>query len=649
MTLRLSMGRLGLATWTVAMGGIAQGQVTINVPSNAVFLGSAASVSNFSYASSVPSGFLVTGTVSHTASNLIGNVLGEPLEEETFRFRYDSAPTNFADLQLVATAPPGSVPVPAGTNRPFTTNSGFMGMVIPAGATVSVTLYSSVDTNPSGADASLQNAMQVTVDGTTPPSFEFTTHTGPYFSAGNVFDAGNSVINLGNVSTPFVMGTNHLFEAVGNNVISTNAASDLRIRVRNSAYPLQTMELQPVTGAFSGGTLSVLNMSVVSPTLPVSVFSNLQHSTLRGLTMPIGSTFTAELYDINDQGPGADSIWTNLRLGFNSGSGIGAPAPAPTSFVDMGVITLANSTTANALSRLSGAYTPGQVRWFKLDVPQQIDGAVGRYLHMWTSSSGTVGAVTDTVMNLYDGNGRWLGIDDDSGQNSFSMMTFGAPGATTPYPVSGTAEAPFNGKGGAGLLAGTYWISVAPYASGHTFADAFVATSPFTSSFTNGVRLNVISNVLPPDQYLSGSIQLQDVGPFGSGLDRTLNYVVKQGTVTVITGSVVATGAIAPFNIEVSGLASGAATLAFDGSSFLRTTTNVNLNGSNQNLGFVPLQNGDVDNSGEVDAADIDLVIADFGSSYPGGSFPTADADVSGETDAADIDVVIANFGNVDH
>ncbi len=131
------MGRLGLATWTAAMGGIAQGQVTINVPSNAAFLGSASSVSNSSYSSAVPNGFLVTGTVSHTASSLIGNVLGEPLEDETYRFRYTSAPTNFADLQLVATAPSGSVPVPAGVNRPFTTNSGFTGMVIPAGAMVS--------------------------------------------------------------------------------------------------------------------------------------------------------------------------------------------------------------------------------------------------------------------------------------------------------------------------------------------------------------------------------------------------------------------------------------------------------------------------------------------------------------------------------
>ncbi|MBL8060665.1 MAG: dockerin type I repeat-containing protein [Chthonomonas sp.] len=49
---------------------------------------------------------------------------------------------------------------------------------------------------------------------------------------------------------------------------------------------------------------------------------------------------------------------------------------------------------------------------------------------------------------------------------------------------------------------------------------------------------------------------------------------------------------------------------------------------------------GDVDGSGEVDAADIDFVIAQFGSANP-----AADVDGSGEVDAADIDIVIANFG----
>ncbi len=63
--------------------------------------------------------------------------------------------------------------------------------------------------------------------------------------------------------------------------------------------------------------------------------------------------------------------------------------------------------------------------------------------------------------------------------------------------------------------------------------------------------------------------------------------------------------------------------------------------------GTVNLINGDPDRSGEVDAADIDLAIANFGNV---GGLPTGgDVDGSGEVDAADIDVIIANFGSVNN
>lgn len=51
---------------------------------------------------------------------------------------------------------------------------------------------------------------------------------------------------------------------------------------------------------------------------------------------------------------------------------------------------------------------------------------------------------------------------------------------------------------------------------------------------------------------------------------------------------------------------------------------------------------GDVDGSGEVDAVDIDVVIAAFGSTTSG---IAEDIDCSGEVDAVDIDITIANFG----
>ncbi|MBL8059944.1 MAG: hypothetical protein JNK63_04415 [Chthonomonas sp.] len=73
----------------------------------------------------------------------------------------------------------------------------------------------------------------------------------------------------------------------------------------------------------------------------------------------------------------------------------------------------------------------------------------------------------------------------------------------------------------------------------------------------------------------------------------------------------------------------------------------------------VELIPGDIDSSGEIDAADLDAAIAAFGKSVGDADWgkydPTsrivpfwADVDYSGEVDAADNDVIIANFGAED-
>ena len=63
------------------------------------------------------------------------------------------------------------------------------------------------------------------------------------------------------------------------------------------------------------------------------------------------------------------------------------------------------------------------------------------------------------------------------------------------------------------------------------------------------------------------------------------------------------------------------------------------------------LINGDADGSEEIDATDIDFVIADFGHSVGsdiwGDENGFIDLDRSGEVDAVDIDICIANFGSV--
>ena len=143
-------------------------------------------------------------------------------------------------------------------------------------------------------------------------------------------------------------------------------------------------------------------------------------------------------------------------------------------------------------------------------------------------------------------------------------------------------------------------------------------------------------------QVISGTLNLQDTGAFA--YNRTIGYTIMQGTNSIGSGSVVASASATSFAIPLVNAYSGAATIVWDGSSFLKRNTGVTLTGSSQAVGAVNMQNGDVDASGEVDAADIDAVIADFGILADDPS----DVDVSGEVDAADIDIVIANFGGLD-
>ena len=145
------------------------------------------------------------------------------------------------------------------------------------------------------------------------------------------------------------------------------------------------------------------------------------------------------------------------------------------------------------------------------------------------------------------------------------------------------------------------------------------------------------------NQTLSGTLSLADtVGTFANS--SNISFQVKQGVNTLASGTLTRTASSSALSINVPAANTGAAQLILDGSPFLRRVININLTGSNQAIGTVVVKNGDVDNTAEVDAADIDLVILNFGDT----SNISSDVNRDGEVDAADIDIVIANFGEID-
>ena len=149
-------------------------------------------------------------------------------------------------------------------------------------------------------------------------------------------------------------------------------------------------------------------------------------------------------------------------------------------------------------------------------------------------------------------------------------------------------------------------------------------------------------SITAPGQTLSGNLILGDTA-FSGASTRNIAWSVMQGTTNLGSGTIVAGAPSTAMNLAV-GAGTGAATLVLDGSSFLKRAVSIALTGSNQAIGNATMQNGDVDGTGEVDAADIDQVIAAFGNMGDN----VEDVDVSDEVDAADIDIVIANFGGMD-
>lgn len=219
-----------------------------------------------------------------------------------------------------------------------------------------------------------------------------------------------------------------------------------------------------------------------------------------------------------------------------------------------------------------------------------------------------------------------------------------------------TADAHFPGQR---LVPGHYWVTYtllgaqftpnlmvpgsptfAPASGNALHLNGNVASQAMYSTTQTAIPLTVYGR--PARNNITANLVLQDtVGTFAH--NRNIGWQMKVGTTTLGSGVITATASPQPISLSIIP-ATGAAELILNGSSFLRRVRNINLTGSHQGIGLVTMRNGDVDNSGEVDAADIDEVISAFGAT----NNRPEDVDVSGEVDAADIDIVISSFGDVD-
>lgn len=117
--------------------------------------------------------------------------------------------------------------------------------------------------------------------------------------------------------------------------------------------------------------------------------------------------------------------------------------------------------------------------------------------------------------------------------------------------------------------------------------------------------------------------------------DATTNVLLSSQILNLTTGQ----------SFAIDSPLSGSVKLVLLTPNWLRKAVPLNLTTGTVSAGVVNLINGDPDQSSEVDAVDIDVVIANFGVTGTGAL--TGDLDWSGEVDAVDIDIAIANFGAI--
>ncbi len=147
---------------------------------------------------------------------------------------------------------------------------------------------------------------------------------------------------------------------------------------------------------------------------------------------------------------------------------------------------------------------------------------------------------------------------------------------------------------------------------------------------------------------LEGSVNLSDWTAGHAGEVVTIS--LSQGNTVVYSAETTLTPDRTYTLALPASVAAGSYTVKVRGRIWLqRANANVAISASGATGVDFFLPTGDVDESGEVDAADIDAVIAAFGASpIPNDPNYNSDVDGSSEVDAADIDLVIANFGAAD-
>ena len=516
---------------------------------------------------------------------------------------------------------------------------GLESAIIPAGGNFRFEFYESIQNGGVGLpEATWSNFNLQVYKSATPPPISVQTLTVP--PATNfidfVRDPDNSRVAIGATASTFVMGSTLISTGQIQRNVATALATTCKIRLRNSAYPFHWLDFIPANLGFAGAP----SLSSFSAIRTVGNFSGL---TLGGLTIPAGSTWTAEPYydlSINNDGI-AEATINSLVIRLIAGTPF-TPGTAPAATINLGIV---GGPITNVAIPAIPATT---VQWFKFNILSAVDQGTGGYIDIFFDvNPATPNTDEDSEIGLYTADGRFAGSDDFAGEGAMSQLSYGA--GTRPATDSGTLANgdAFSGQDGEGLVAGTYYIALGAF--NMTFgATAFSVSAALSAGNPDGLpagyRLKIRSSLpVPPTQVITGTVDLLDwtISEAGRVCAWTLlnssSTIVASGNTTLGTGGAYSLSANVP---------NGSYTLTMKSSHWLKKASAATAMAGTASIAF-SLINGDVNNANFVGFDDFDILSASFNLSLGDAGYQTG-ADLNGDDFVGfdDFDILSANFNS---
>ena len=261
------------------------------------------------------------------------------------------------------------------------------------------------------------------------------------------------------------------------------------VTIGNSITFTTTINLGGCIGGGANGTTTTIDLSNLggSATQAMNVAGNVASYTH---TVNAGAgNAGGKLVTISSTGAGGLAGTQTITVPFYT--------DLPTTDLDFGVA------SGSAWTNTSGAqaYTAGQVKWFKVSVPEVTNvGANQTYfdadLEGSTFDDGGI-ASDDGYLVMYSATGKKLAEDDDDGSGLLPQLSFG--GGTRPQVGTGT---PYNGRDGV-LAAGIYYIAAFHWDAAQTIDEGFrvdSTTGAFGTIICN-VRFGLVNPPAPPASF----------------------------------------------------------------------------------------------------------------------------------------------------